>query len=387
MLGGHSADAAYWTEDTLLVTSTYYMKELPGYVRRFNARGVVTRYRGSTWDRLLPAAAYAMVGPDDVESEENSAGMGRTFPHRLSAGQSGGEFIQAFQSSPFENEVLVDFAMEVIREERLGQDENPDLLALGFSANDAVGHSYGPDSHEVMDVTLRTDRLLERFLGFLIRQVGRENLAIVLTSDHGVAPLPEVIRQRQPGLNAVRIDPASVMAAAERALRARYGAPRRPAGPADPNWIIHQASRSLYLNLAGLEDRGIAVEEAEQVAREAVRNVPGVEQALTASELRQQRARAAHSRSELSYYPSRSGNVIYAMAPYVVAGGYSEGTDHGSPWTYDTHVPLLLFGSGVTSGRYTDAVGVADIAPTLSVLLNVPAPSGSQGRVLQEALR
>jgi hypothetical protein len=112
-----------------------------------------------------------------------------------------------------------------------------------------------------------------------------------------------------------------------------------------------------------------------------------VEQAFTASELQLERTRAARSRSALSYYPSRSGNVIYAMAPYVVAGPYSEGTDHGSPWSYDTHVPLLLFGSGVTSGRYTEAVSVADIAPTLSALLSVRAPSGSQGRVLQEALR
>jgi predicted AlkP superfamily pyrophosphatase or phosphodiesterase len=387
MLGGHFADAAYWTEDTLIVTSSYYRKELPAYVRRFNAQGTVTRYRGSTWERLLPATAYAMVGRDDVEAEENAAGMGRTFPHRLSAGQAGENFIQAFQSSPFENEILVEFAMEVVREERLGQDEDPDLLALGFSANDAVGHSYGPDSHEVMDMTLRTDRLLERFFAFLIRQVGRDNLAIVLTSDHGVAPLPELIRQRQPGLNALRIDPAGVMAAAEGALRARYGAPRRPAGPADPNWIIYQGYRSLYLNLPGLEDKGIAVEEAEQVAREAVRNVPGVEQALTGGELTRERNRAVHSRSELSYYPSRSGDVIYAMAPYVLLGAYLEGTDHGSPWSYDTHVPLLLFGSGVTPGRYTEAVGVADIAPTLSALLNIEAPAGSQGRLLKEALR
>jgi predicted AlkP superfamily pyrophosphatase or phosphodiesterase len=239
MLGGHLADAAYWTDDTLVVTSSYYMKELPPYVQGFNARGAITRYRGATWDRILPARAYAMVGRDNVAAEEDIGGMGRTFPHHLSGGPAQSQnFLEGFQTSPFENEVLVDFAIEVIRVEQLGQDENPDLLALGFSANDLVGHSYGPDSHEVMDMTVRTDRLLERFFSFLIRQVGRENVVIALTSDHGVAPLPELARQRRPPVNAARLDPAVITAAAEKALRARFGNPRAPAWVDRPNWIM-----------------------------------------------------------------------------------------------------------------------------------------------------
>jgi predicted AlkP superfamily pyrophosphatase or phosphodiesterase len=387
MLGGHLADAAYWTEDTLVVTSTYYMKRLPAWVQRFNASAAITRYRGSTWDRLLPAAAYDSIGRDDVEAEEDPAGMGRTFPHQLSAGPPLETFVEGFQSSPFENEVLVAFAMEAVVQERLGQDETPDLLALGFSANDLVGHSYGPDSHEVMDMTLRTDRLLERFFAFLARQVGQDNVAIVLTADHGVAPLPEVARERDPNGQAGRIDPTVIAAAAENALRTKFGAPRRPGWIFRPNWIMYQGWPSLYLNIPGLEDKRIPVEEAERVAKEAVQKVPGVERVLTASELQQQRKNAVHTSAELSFYPARSGNIYYQLWPYVLPDTKPEGTNHGSPWDYDTHVPLLWYGPGIAPGVHDGTVSVADIAPTLSFLLGIKAPARSQGRVLQEMLR
>ena len=387
MLGGHLGDAVYWTEDTLFVTSTYYMKELPAWVKQFNASGAVTRYRGATWDRLLPPSAYQIVGADDVAAEENAAGMGRTFPHRLSAGRSPPEnFILAFQTSPFENEVIVDFAMEAVARERLGQDEDPDLLAIGFSANDLIGHSYGPDSHEVMDLVLRTDRLLKRFFDFLVRRVGLNNLVVVLTSDHGIPPLPELVRQRNPRARAARIDPSIVAAAAEKALRARLGAPRRPGWLIRPNWIMYEQWPWLYLNLPGLEDKKISIEEAEQIAKEAVERVPGVEQAITSGELMRQRKDVLHSRAELSFHPSRSGNLYYVLAPYLLPETKPEGTNHGSPWDYDTHVPLLWFGPGIASGTHEGTVSVADIAPTLAALLGIEPPAGSQGRLLREMM-
>ena len=143
----------------------------------------------------------------------------------------------------------------------------------------------------------------------------------------------------------------------------------------------------LYLNLPALEDRGIRLEDAELVAKQAVQAVPGMAQVLTGAELARQRARGEHSRSELSYDPERSGHLFYVLAPYLLPEAKPEGTTHGSPWTYDTHVPLLLFGAGIKAGRYEEVVGVADLAPTLSTLLGVKAPNGSQGRVLREALR
>lgn len=385
-LAGHRGDAAYWTEDTLLVTSSYYMRELPSWVQRFNASGAITAYQGQTWNRLLPAEAYRIAGADNVAAEEDAGGMGRTFPHRLGSTRSETQdFLEGFQTSPFENEVLVKFAMEAVVQEQLGEDEIPDLLAIGFSANDAVGHSYGPDSHELMDITLRTDRELERLFGFLDQRIGLDRMIVVLTADHGVAPLPEVARRRSPKVNAARLNPRVITDAAERALRARYGEPRGPVWLAQPRWIVDLEWPWMYLNLPALEDKRVPVEQAEQVAQTALRKVRGVAQVFTAAEL-QRRNSASPSSAELSFYPGRSGQLYLGLAPYVIPDSDEQGTTHGSPWVYDTHVPLLWLGGRIPAGPRTDRVAVADLAPTLAALLGISAPRGSEGRVLSELL-
>ena len=381
MLGGHLADAAYWTLDTLFVTSTYYEKELPRWVREFNASGRASAYLGKPWTRLLPSGAYVAMGPDDVASERNVAGMGRTFPHRPPAGSPHDRLVEAFENSPLHNELLAQFAMQAIVHQGLGRHQHPDLLAIGLSANDLIGHAYGPDSHEVMDVTIRTDRLLERLFQFLDRRVGLANVVIVVTGDHGVAPLPEVMQKRDPHSGAARLDPSVVPAAAEAALQARYG----PTG--DSGWIAHHGYPYLYLNLAALRRKGASVEEAERVAKEAVQKVPGVQQAVTATELARQRSQGAHSNAERSFFPGRSGNVYYQLQPYVIPQGRPDGTSHGAIWPYDTDVPLLWFGAGIVPGEYTGPAAPNDIAPTLSALLGIAEPSGSEGRVLKEMLR
>lgn len=379
MLGGHLADGAYWLADTLFVSSTYYMKGLPGWVRQFNASGAVSAYSGASWDRLLPAVAYAAVGPDEAVGEEDIAGSGRTLPRRLGKSSSGKAFVRGFEASPYQNEVIADFAMRAVAEEGLGLDEIPDLLAVGFSANDLIGHAYGPDSHEVMDVTVRTDRLLERFVGFLDRKVGPQNIVIALTADHGVAPLPERATGLNPRAGPARLDPAVIAVAAEAALKTKFGS------PPSPSWVVRLVPPWIYLNVLGLEQRGRSVEEAERVAQAAVERVPGVDLALTATELRQQRGAAVHSAAALSFYPSRSGNIYYDLKPYVVPGSEPAGTTHGSRWSYDTRVPLLWFGPGILPGRFHEA-SVADIAPTLAAILGIPEPGGSEGRVLSEML-
>jgi len=382
MMGGHLADAAYWMEDTLFVTSTYYRSGMPKWARQFNAAGKVTSYFGKKWDRLLPAAAYEMVGPDDVPAEADAAGMGRTFPHTIAGGPTlGPAFIQAFDLSPFGNDVLVDFALRAVVEEGLGRDTVPDLLGIGFSANDYVGHAYGPDSHEVMDATIRLDRSLARLFAFLDRSIGLANVVAVLTADHGVAPLPEVFARLHPGASARRFHPATVDTAVNAALEARYGA-----APA-PGWVTYHGQPQIYLNRRALRTKRVAVEEAERVVQAAVMSVPGVHQALTATELAAARAAGARTGEVLSFHPARSGNIYYEMEPYILVAGGATGTSHGTPWAYDQQVPLLWYGSRILPGVRRTPAAVADIAPTLSALLGLTAPGGSQGRVLSEVLR
>jgi hypothetical protein len=382
MLGGHLADAAYWMEDTLFVTSTYYRPDMPQWAREFNASGKVSSYFGKKWERLLPAPAYEMVGPDDVPTERDEAGMGRTFPHTIAGGPAiGTGFVEAFDQSPFSNEVVADFAMRAMTAEGLGRDTVTDLLGISFSANDRVGHGYGPDSHEVMDVTIRLDRTLGRLFGFLDRTVGLANTVIVLTADHGVAPLPEVFQRLHPGASARRFHPAVVDTVVNAALAARYGA-----APA-PGWVAHHDQPQIYLNLSALRAKKVAVPEAERVAQGAVMSVPGVHEALTATELAKGRAAGVRTGEVYSFYPGRSGNIYYQMAPYILVDDEPTGTGHGTPWAYDQQVPLLWFGSRIVPGIRQTPAAVADIAPTLSALLGLTAPGGSQGRVLSEILR
>jgi predicted AlkP superfamily pyrophosphatase or phosphodiesterase len=378
MLGGHQASAAYWMEDSLVVSSSYYMKELPEWVRRFNASGRVSSYAGRNWDRVLPTSAYAVAGADYVAAEQNVAGMGRVFPHPL-APDTSARFLDGFRSSPFQNEVLAEFAEAAVTNEELGVDDDPDLLALSFSANDLIGHAFGPNSHEVMDVTVRTDRLLQELFDFLNERVGLDHVLLVLTADHGVAPLPELVGDRR--IRARRLDPSIIANAAERALRTRLGEP-----PA-PGWLLQVAPPWIYLNRSALERRGFTLDDAERTARRAVEGLAGVQRAFTAAELGQQQQRGAASGPGLSFYAQRSGDLYFELKPYVIPTRDPVGTTHGSPWSYDTRVPLLWFGSWLKQGAQRGPAAIADIAPTLSLLLGIPAPAGGQGRVLGEMLR
>ncbi|HEU4525989.1 MAG TPA: alkaline phosphatase family protein, partial [Gemmatimonadales bacterium] len=293
----------------------------------------------------------------------------------------GEEFVEAFDLSPFSNEVVADFAMRAVTEEGLGRDTVPDLLGISFSANDRIGHAYGPDSHEVMDVTVRLDRTLARLFAFLDKNVGLANVVMVLTADHGVAPLPELFANLHPGASPRRFNPAVVDTVVEAALRARYG----PA-PA-PGWVVYHDQPHLYLNPTAARTKRLAMGDVERVAQAAILSVPGVHQALTSAELSAARAGGVRSAEALSFYPGRSGNLYYHMEPYILVDDEPTGTGHGTPWAYDQQVPVLFYGSRIIPGVRRTPAAVADIAPTLSALLGLTAPGGAQGRVLAEVLR
>jgi arylsulfatase A-like enzyme len=232
-----------------------------------------------------------------------------------------------------------------------------------------------------MDVTVRLDRTLQRLFGFLDRTVGLANTLIVLTADHGVGPMPEVLRRMNPGATARRLDPAVIDTAVRQALVARYGA------APDPGWIVYHDPPHLYLNHAALAAKNVPLEDAERLAQAAVQAVPGVHEVLTRTELLRQRGAGVENGPTRSFHPSRSGDVYYRLAPYWVADDENTGADHGSGWRYDQQVPLLWFGRGIAPGVHQGPAAVADIAPTLSAILGLVSPGGAQGRVLVEMLR
>ncbi|WP_414662816.1 alkaline phosphatase family protein [Horticoccus sp. 23ND18S-11] len=378
LLAGKFADAAYWMDKGRMVTSTHYMRELPAWVRAFNDAGRVDSFFGRTWDRILPAAAYdALQGPDDAPGEFGDFGLGQTFPRRVNGGAEKitPAYYDAFELTPYKSEVLVDFARTVIEQEKLGQRGVTDLLCLSFSVNDSVGHAFGPDSHEVMDITVRTDRMLAELFAFLDARVGLKRCTIVFTADHGVAPIPEQVKARSPGVSAGRIDNARLLKTCEAALDRAFG----PLSDGR-HWLVVDESSLLFLR-GVLQEKKVAQPAAEKVVRDALLTLEFVEAAYTRSDLEAGVALGPYGVATLlSFNRERSGDLYYQMKPYWV--DRKTGTNHGAPYTYDTHVPLLWFGAGITPGVRTERVGVDDIAPTLARLLGLVAPPMSQGRVL-----
>ncbi len=376
LLGGQRADGAYWDEQGKFVTSRYYRPALPAWIAAFNAEKRAQAYFGRTWDRLLPIAIYDKVqGPDDGPGETVNFGFTRVFPKKVDGGKPAlsPAFFDAYENSPYSTEVLGAFAERAIVEEKLGHHPATDLLAVSFSQTDAIGHSYGPDSHEVMDSFLRLDRVLASLLDTLDREVGLKHCVIVLTADHGVSPMPEVA----PGHPAGRVKGADLDIVGTRALDATFG----PLAPGEL-WLTRD-NTAYHLRPAALAAKKISAHDAALVLKKAFLALPSVAEAYTRDELLAAPPAGDDvlAMTRRSYNAERGRDLLLVLKPYHFLGR-ATGSTHGSPYDYDTHVPIVWFGAGVPQSVRTESVGVDDIAPTLSALLGIPAPPAAQGRRL-----
>ncbi|HEU4596130.1 MAG TPA: alkaline phosphatase family protein, partial [Pyrinomonadaceae bacterium] len=342
---------------------------------------------------LAPLAEYERrAGRDDAPWEKvgDGAKNPHVFPYVVTGGASAPDrnFYDALNQSPFTNDLLVSFAEQAIVNEGLGADEDTDVLTISFSANDIVGHRFGPYSHEVMDITLRTDKQIEQLLNIVNARVGLRNTVVVFSADHAVAPAPEHAREiRLPG---GRVRVTDLMNAVRNRFKEHF---KRPAGggeSATDEYVQTYSNGHIYLNRAALERDGISREEAERVAGEAALTVPGIARFFTRTQLATgsiSPADAVARRALHGFNARRSGDVVIVQEPYKYVTDYQTVATHGSAYAYDTHVPLIIMGAGVARGTYTEAATPADIAPTLARLLGVQTPSSAVGRVLLEALR
>ncbi|HYO80259.1 MAG TPA: alkaline phosphatase family protein [Bryobacteraceae bacterium] len=353
---GRMADGAYWfdTSNGNFVSSTFYFPSLPEWAAKFNGSRVVDQWVGKTWASIRDAGR-----PPFLKLGEK--------PER--------GYYDNLDRSPYSNELLVQFAQAAMEGEKLGADEYTDVLSISFSANDRVGHSLGPDSEEVHEISLHTDRLLGRFLADLDKRVGAENYVVVLTADHGVAPMPEVMaKRRMPG---GRIPEGAVQSAIEKALTERWGE-----GP----WVLGRSGPAPYFNLDTIRAKKLSREEVEIVAAAAAREVPHIYRVYTRTQLRSGSLLSdmIDQRVQAGFHFGRSSDLFIVSEPYWLFE--SRGTSHGTPYNYDSHVPVVFMGAGIRAGRYHQRAAVNDIAPTLAILLDVEPPSGSAGRVLHEML-
>ncbi len=382
LMAGHLPDGVLWFDPKTAawISSRFYFKsgQLPGWVAAWNAAHKVDTYLGKTWKLSVPPQALARLWTPHNEFANPPSGFGKDFPHPV-------KDYGAFTTTPYANEYVLETAEELIRREKLGQDAVPDILAINLSSNDYIGHAFGPDSPEVLDASVQTDRQLSGFFQFLSKTVpgGLQNVTVVVTADHGVAPMVEEMAEAG-FATAVAYQDKTLSAAVKGALETALG-------PGD--WLTAISEFNVYLNLEALRAKGIESARAEQIAAEALRRQPGIYAAFTRSQIldgRMPDTDIGH-RVVLGFHPKVSGDVVIVLDPYTVpnysGGSVSKGTTHGTTYAYDTSVPLLLAGPGIKPGRYTQRVSTLDIAPTLSVLLGVLQPSGCDGHALSPALK
>lgn len=378
LMVGARARHVYWynTNNGRFTTSTYYQPSLPQWVADFNAQQIPIRYVGQRWSLLLGREdAYRASGPDDVPYEMSTAGFGRVFPHSLPEDPE--RLPEALVATPWLDEYTFQFAEATLKLLDLGRDDIPDLLAVSLSATDFIGHRFGPDSKEVHDQLLRLDRGLGEFFKFLDKQVGLKHTLIVLTGDHGVAPLPEYAAKQ--GKRAKRFQLDRDVQAYRQRLRTRWG---------DGEWLLHYQSGVLYFNHDALKQKGIALAEVTRDAAAYFSKLEPVARVYTRAQLmsRTEPADGLERRLRHSFHPDRSGDLFLVFKPYYLERAESTGTTHGSPYEYDSHVPLMFMGAGVKAGHYHQAVATVDIAPTLAGILRLRPLNPVDGRALTEII-
>jgi len=381
LLGGKHPDGAYWYNGSTghMVSSTYYFpSQLAPWARSFNAADWIAHNTPDAWTKLLPESAYAADGPDDFHAEANG-GDARTFPHPLDPKQKA----KAQMTSPFWDRLLLDFALTAVREEKLGRHGAPDLLTIALSATDYVGHTYGPDSHEAHDNFLRLDRSLGEFLSKLENEVGRGNLIVALSADHSVMPNPEFTVEIRHGA-ARRIKYGEAIKPKVELLDAAIRADVKADGPVlqmDP-W-----GSGGFLDAAAAAKGGVSPPDLERRVREGLLKIDGVVDVFFRDELESARtaSRPYLESFRRSYNAPRSEDftVLYCESCLVATSLLT--AEHGSPYAYDTRVPLILWGRSVAAGRDASAVRTVDVAPTLARAAGVAPGKSAEGSVLPGA--
>ncbi|OJT20863.1 phosphodiesterase [Archangium sp. Cb G35] len=369
---------AYWFDETVgkFTTGTWYTKELPDWLKAFNAANPTAAWFNKTWEPLLPRTAY--VGEDDRPYEGEHYGLGRVFPHPLTGGlpSPGPQSYTAFAISPLSLDLVVKAARAAIEGEGLGKDAVPDVLAVSFSATDRVFHQYGPNSWEMQDTMHRLDKAVGDLVALAERAAGgRANLLVVLSADHGGAAVPE--HWAASGVGAERVDPRALSKGLTEALRAQFGG--------DITATVEELD--VYLGGKTLEGGKVDGAAVRRAAAAWLVKQPAVTLAVASDDLYTTPDVAGLVEPlRRGYYAGRSGDVLFVVKPFHVISTETVGTNHGTPYAYDQLVPVILAGKGVKPGIYPREISTTDVAPTVSAVLEMNLPASAEGEPRHEAL-
>jgi predicted AlkP superfamily pyrophosphatase or phosphodiesterase len=356
-------------------SSTYYMKEHPAWVSAFFAGKPADKYFKAAWSPLLPEAAYARSLPDNQPWYSPGGALPKVLGEKDD--KPGPAFYSALIRSPYGDALTLDFARAAIEGEALGQDDVPDILSVSLSTHDYINHAYGPESRLSHDHVLHLDRLLEAFFRDLDRSVGKDNYVLVLTADHGFSPSPEYSKTL--GRNAGRQNIPQLLAGVNAALAQKFG---------EQKLARAYSASGVLLDDALIAKKKLDAVAVQNEARRAVLAEPGVVAAFTRTELENASSLPASTpflaQVRKTWNRERSADVQMVIREYwLFESRRTFAATHGSPYAYDTTVPILFYGPRwVKAGRVEQTVHVADIAPTLAGFLGVAAPSGSEGKPL-----
>jgi hypothetical protein len=387
LMGGHVADGALWFHDENgeFVSSSYYGEKLPEWCVAFNKSDATEKYLHTTWDRLLPIENYSICDEDNAPYEAGpKSGLSNTFPKIIGekSNTTDKEYYDALYGTPFGNQILIDLAKTAIQKEALGRDSIPDILWLGFSSNDICGHIFGPHSHEVLDMTVRTDRQIAELLRYLDETVGLDHCLIALTADHGVCPAPESKLNRDN--TGGRIDFSQVKKDLQKNLCDRFEVKL----DSSEELIEGLGIPWIYYNQKVVQNKNINPDSLVIAMIEELSKVEGIDRIFdtrTAEAVSSIDDENLRTRIRNNFYAGRSGQ-LYLHVEYGWLDTWSTAT-HGSAHEYDTHVPLVFYGHAFKQGRYDQAVNPCDLVATLASALGLASADSVDGRVLKFCMK
>ncbi|MGN6638817.1 MAG: alkaline phosphatase PafA [Mucilaginibacter sp.] len=380
---GHTANAAYWFDDKSgnWITSTYYMKDLPQWLKDFNAQKLAENYLKLDWNPLYPVDTYVQTLPDNSKYEGKFKGTDApTLPVKTSALYKGN--VGLIRSTPYGDTFTLDMAIAAINGEQLGQHDVTDFLAVSFSSTDYVGHQFGPNSVEIEDTYLRLDRDFANLFTFLDAKVGKGNYTVFLTADHGAAHNTAFLNDH--GVPAGVWDDGATLDSLNKFLAKKYNAEKL---------VIGLENYQVNLNYKNIKNAKLDEETLKNDCIGFIQKQPGVayvidmQKAATADVPEALRMRIING-----YNPQHSGAIQIILQPGWFTGhgsgdGGPTGTTHGTWNPYDTHIPLVFMGWGIQHGHLNRETHMTDIAATVAALLHIQMPNGCIGKVIPEVMK
>lgn len=374
---GHTGNAAYWYDGATgnFITSTYYMNDLPNWVKEFNAKKLPSKYLSQGWSTLYPIETYINSSSDENDWENTPfVDYGTKFPYELKGYAEKG--FNKLPNVPQGNTIVFDLAKAALVNENLGKGEATDFLAVSFSATDYVGHAFGPNSIEAEDTYLRFDIELGEFFDYLDKTIGKGEWMVFLSADHGAAHSPGYLKSNK--IDAGNLNTSVIAKNINAELVKIYGVSGLISDSQNYQLSINnKLIDSLKLDVEQVKNTIIRLAEAEETISRAFDN----KKALTTSLPVKVREMVVSG-----YFPDRSGDIQLIMKPHYFSG-FGKGTTHGSWYNYDTHIPLLFYGWKIPQGKLRRETYMNDIAPTLAALLKLQMPSGATGKVIEEVIK